>query len=116
MLLTKTALALLLSLLTALSIFFITPSNKYLYTPRPELFKINNFLFQDSLPLIPKFSDLTLQSGLFFTHTQGDHHLSSINESLGSGVCVFDYDNDGWQDLFLVNGSGQTRFYGKMHW
>ncbi len=22
---------------------------------------------------------------------------------MGSGVCFIDYDNDGWQDIFLVN-------------
>ena len=28
-----------------------------------------------------------------------------ILESTGSGVAIFDYDNDGWPDIFLVNGS-----------
>ena len=63
-----------------------------------------------------QFTDLTLSSGLFFTHQQGDQTLTGINESLGSGACVLDYDNDGWQDLFLVNGSGQSRFYCKTQW
>ena len=27
-----------------------------------------------------------------------------ILEATGSGVAIFDYDNDGWPDIFLVNG------------
>ena len=62
------------------------------------------------------FDDQTLKSGLFNVHLQGDHKLTGLNEALGAGVCAFDYDNDGWTDLFIVGGSGQTRFYGKQHW
>ena len=63
-----------------------------------------------------QFSDNTLQKGLFFYHTQGGDKLSGVNESFGSGACVIDYNNDGWQDIFIVNGSGQNRYYGKLHW
>ena len=28
-----------------------------------------------------------------------------IIEAKGSGVCLLDYDNDGWLDIYLVNGS-----------
>jgi hypothetical protein len=28
-----------------------------------------------------------------------------IIETTGSGVAIFDYDNDGWPDIFLVNGT-----------
>ena len=112
----KLLFAILLSLITSLLIYFNSPAAKYSFT---EKIKLQNY------PLPPKhqtdslsmnFSDLTLQSGLFFTHQQGDHQLTGINESLGSGACALDYDNDGWQDLFVVNGSGQNRFYGKLHW
>ena len=27
-----------------------------------------------------------------------------ILEATGSGVAIFDYDNDGWPDIFMVNG------------
>lgn len=54
--------------------------------------------------------------GLHFIHQQGDEHLAGVDETLGPGACAFDYDNDGWMDLFLVNGSGHTRYYGKSHW
>lgn len=64
----------------------------------------------------PTFIDTTLSSGLAFSHLQGDKKLTGLNETLGTGACAFDYDNDGWIDLFLVNGSGQTRFYGSQYW
>ncbi len=28
-----------------------------------------------------------------------------IIETTGTGVAIFDYDNDGWPDIFLVNGT-----------
>jgi HEAT repeat protein len=65
---------------------------------------------------IPEFEDRTLAMGLTFSHRQGEEHLKGLDETLAPGACAFDYDNDGWVDLFLVNGSGQTRYYGKPHW
>jgi len=66
--------------------------------------------------VIPQFRDITLESGVVFSHLQGDEFLTGLNETLGSGACAFDYDNDGWVDLFLVNGTGQTKYYGSQHW
>lgn len=65
---------------------------------------------------IPVFSDRTLEAGLASMHFQGDEKLSGLNEVVGPGACAFDYDNDGWVDLFVVGGSGATRHYGKQHW
>ncbi len=62
------------------------------------------------------FIDRTLEKGLNFFHQQGDEHLAGIDESLGPGACSADFNNDGWVDLYLVNGSGQTRYYGKQYW
>lgn len=105
-------------LLVSLLIFFNSPSEKYVFSERSAPLKIKEKILSppNLVSRSVKFTDLTLQSGLFFTHQQGDHKLTGINESLGSGGCVIDYDNDGWQDLFIVNGSGQNRFYGKRHW
>lgn len=64
----------------------------------------------------PHFEDKTLDAGIHFVHKQGDEKLTGLNEVLGSGACAFDYNNDGWVDLFLVNGSGETRYYGKEYW
>ena len=62
------------------------------------------------------FVDRTLEKGLNFIHQQGDEQLAGIDESLGSGACAADFNNDGWIDLFLVNGAGHTRYYGKQYW
>jgi len=67
-------------------------------------------------PAQVKFIDKTLESGLTLVHKQGTKELKGLNETMGSGACVLDYDNDGWVDLYVVNGSGQTRFYGQNHW
>ncbi|WP_445370987.1 FG-GAP-like repeat-containing protein [Methylomonas sp. HW2-6] len=64
----------------------------------------------------PVFSDRTLDADLFFSHQQGDEQLAGIDESLGAGACAADFNGDGLVDLFLVNGSGQTRYYGKAYW
>ena len=52
------------------------------------------------------FIDVADKAGLHALDTNGDVHSKRyILESTGSGVAVFDYDNDGWPDIFLVNGS-----------
>lgn len=66
--------------------------------------------------LVPVFKDQTLEAGLTFSHHQGDKLLTGIDETLAPGACALDYNNDGWIDLLLVNGSGQTRYYRKQYW
>ncbi|MFA6108201.1 MAG: CRTAC1 family protein [Candidatus Latescibacterota bacterium] len=50
------------------------------------------------------YTDVTAQSGIRFTHNLGDDEMSSILEATGSGCLFFDYDGDGWIDLYAVNG------------
>lgn len=70
------------------------------------------------LPVIqaPFFQERSIESGLNFIHTQLSDPLAALTETLGSGGCVLDFDNDGLMDLFLVGGSGHTRYYGKHAW
>jgi hypothetical protein len=51
-----------------------------------------------------QFSNVTKAAGISFTHFEGNHGTSTILEEAGPGVCVCDYDNDGRQDIYLVNG------------
>ena len=52
------------------------------------------------------FQDVAKQAGLTsWHHTMGTLEKTYILETTGSGVALLDYDNDGWLDIYLVNGS-----------
>jgi hypothetical protein len=52
------------------------------------------------------FEDIARQAGLTAPNVYGgDTHKEFIIESSGNGAVIFDYDNDGWPDVFLPNGS-----------
>jgi hypothetical protein len=51
------------------------------------------------------FRDVTQQSGIRFVHNNGAFGKKFLPETLGPGVAFIDYDNDGWPDIFLVNGT-----------
>ncbi|HEU4982232.1 MAG TPA: CRTAC1 family protein [Acidobacteriaceae bacterium] len=50
-----------------------------------------------------QFTDITSQAGIRFVHDSGAFGKKYLPETMGSGVCFIDYDNDGWQDIFFVN-------------
>jgi hypothetical protein len=50
-----------------------------------------------------EFRDVTKQAGIHFKHNSGAFGKKYLPETMGSGVCVLDYDNDGWQDILFVN-------------
>ena len=47
------------------------------------------------------FKDITTQAGIDFRYTFGDVTYENILESSGSGITVFDYDGDGYFDLYI---------------
>jgi hypothetical protein len=51
------------------------------------------------------FVDITAASGVRFQHVAYHTTKKYLLESMGSGVALFDYDNDGRLDIFLVNGA-----------
>ena len=52
------------------------------------------------------YTDATRSAGFeSFRHVSGEAAKDYILEATGSGVALFDYDNDGWLDAYLVNGS-----------
>ena len=60
------------------------------------------------------FEDIAQKAGLTaWHHTMGTPEKSYILESIGSGVALLDYDNDGWLDIYLVNGSTAQAVAGK---
>ena len=50
-----------------------------------------------------RFTDITAKAGIHFRHNSGAFGQKYLPETMGSGVCVLDYDNDGWQDILFVN-------------
>jgi len=51
-----------------------------------------------------RFEDVTASAGIHFLHNNGAFGRKWLPETMGSGVAFLDYDNDGWQDILLVNG------------
>ena len=60
------------------------------------------------------FQDIARQAGLgTWKHTMGTPEKRYILDTIGSGVALLDYDNDGWLDIYLVNGSTRDAMSGK---
>jgi enediyne biosynthesis protein E4 len=69
-------------------------------TPSPALAPIDPSKFT---PV--EFTDVTAQAGIRFKHNNGAYGKKYLPETNGSGCAFLDYDNDGWQDVLLVNSS-----------
>jgi hypothetical protein len=54
-------------------------------------------------PPLPQFTDIARQAGVAFHHTNGASAEKHLVETMGSGAVFFDYDGDGWVDIFLVD-------------
>ena len=68
--------------------------------------------FVDSGPIV--FQDVSEKAGLTrWRHVMGTPETKFILETVGSGVALLDYDNDGWLDIYLVNGSTYDALSGK---
>src|SRR5580658_761279 len=60
------------------------------------------------------FKDIAQQAGLTtWQHKMGTLDKKYILETTGSGVGLIDYDNDGWLDIYFVNGSTYDALNGK---
>ncbi|MCY4568387.1 MAG: CRTAC1 family protein [Candidatus Poribacteria bacterium] len=70
------------------------------------LFLVSLFVVSDgsSQPIV-KFADVTAESGVMFQHEDGRSYKKYFVETLGSGVALFDYDNDNDVDIYLINGT-----------
>src|SRR5216684_2834631 len=58
-----------------------------------------------SSPGAAKFTDVTSALGLNFEYVASHTSRKYLIETMGSGVALFDYDNDGRLDIFVVNGA-----------
>ncbi len=52
-----------------------------------------------------KFVDMTKGAGVNFLHRSSPTSKKYLPETMGAGVALFDYDNDGLLDIYLVNGA-----------
>lgn len=83
---------------------------RFLRTPLPLLVLIalvsGQAGRQDSALAVPgKFVDVTFSAGINFKYQASHTSKKYLLETMGAGVALFDYDNDGRLDIFLVNGA-----------
>ena len=58
-----------------------------------------------------QFVDVTTAAGITFRHRNGATAEKHTPETMGSGLAFFDYDSDGWLDLYFVNSAGSGGLY-----
>jgi hypothetical protein len=70
------------------------------------LFKASSLILyaQGAQPAPIEFTNVTAATGIKFVHFKGNKGISINREEFGPGVCVADFDGDGWQDIYFVNG------------
>src|SRR6185436_9328329 len=52
-----------------------------------------------------EFTDVSTQAGIHFKHNSGAFGKKYLPETLGTGCAFLDFDNDGWQDILIVNST-----------
>ncbi|MCZ6710507.1 MAG: VCBS repeat-containing protein, partial [Gammaproteobacteria bacterium] len=60
---------------------------------------------QPLAPPVLRFTDITHTAGIDFLHETGAYGDRLLPETMGGGVAFLDYDNDGHQDLLLINST-----------
>ncbi len=69
-----------------------------------ERFRMPAAALAHAEPAPVQFTDVTEDAGIRFRHYKGETGKRYLPETMGSGVAVLDFDQDGWMDLFFVNG------------
>jgi enediyne biosynthesis protein E4 len=54
---------------------------------------------------LPQFEDVTAAAGIRFHNSSSHTTRKYLPETMGAGVALFDYNHDGWLDVFFVNGA-----------
>jgi enediyne biosynthesis protein E4 len=75
-----------------------------LFTAFPLLACAAGVMAQDLVPTA-KFTNITAAAGITFSHVNGAYGDKLLPETMGGGVAFLDYDNDGNQDLLLINST-----------
>ena len=72
--------------------------------------KFSAFAKTISAPVYPFEEIPPSQNGITWRHTAGHSQHKYLPETTGAGCAFLDYDNDGWMDIYLVNG-GKCDFF-----
>jgi hypothetical protein len=81
---------------------------------RRALFAVPVLLAQVRAPGPVVFNDTAKRVGITDIIVSGGLPKNYVLEVNGSGVCWIDYDNDGWPDLYLVNGATLANLQGRV--
>ncbi len=57
-----------------------------------------------TFPQTAQFTNVTETAGIHWTHAKASNGISTILEEAGPGVCAGDFDGDGFEDIYFVNG------------
>ena len=68
------------------------------------LFFLFHLISNPSLTDPPQFKSVTKEAGIHFKHYNGASGGRYFIEPLGAGAAFLDYNNDGFQDIYFVNG------------
>jgi hypothetical protein len=72
--------------------------------------------FQSDSITPPMFTDVSALYGISSQHSYRSKTISSIQETISAAVCVFDVNNDHFQDIFTIGGGGSQREFGRTAW
>lgn len=104
------------TLLTGVFVAFETKNTRQKYDEAHTFSTAKNLNPQKLSPISAQLNEQSYARGLNNSHQQQSKGLSGLDESLGAGICIIDINNDNFMDVFVVGGSGHTRFYGKKSW
>src|SRR3954468_1526988 len=78
------------------------------YTAQPPTYTTRGPGYASTEGPPPQFVDIAPQAGIVFHHTNGASAGKHLAETMGAGGLFFDFDGDGWQDVFLVDSGSVT--------